>query len=220
MRYDFGWSYKPYDDGGTSSCKLIMDGDQEKMLILRANILFRSEYYANNWIETPLWIPDGMSIQVREFAAGTWDHLVLLYFDTITQSLAVAKEGAHMEIVPPALSLAQDGLEVTVNWEPMSYDAEDTCKIYRSGGASFVQQDDAFSFVDDSFDEGSWRQTYVYRMSVITPEGEEYLGPLAEIWMEPGSDPWALFGVLVAVLVVVAMTAVILWFLKREKLTR
>ncbi|MHC1709788.1 MAG: hypothetical protein AB9819_05215 [Methanomassiliicoccales archaeon] len=219
MRYDFGWSYKPYDEDGTSSCKLIMDGDEEKVLILRGNLLFRSEYYANNWIEQPLWVPDGMSIQAREFAAGTWDHLVLLYYDTITQSIAVAKEGAHMDIVPPALSLAQDGLEVTVNWEPVSYDAAYSCVIIRSGGASFVQQVGAYSFVDDTFNDGSWRQTYVYRMSVITPEGEEYVGPLADIWMEPESDPWAPFGVLLAVLVVVAMTAVILWFLKREKLT-
>ncbi|MBI0581958.1 MAG: hypothetical protein JET69_02955, partial [Methanomassiliicoccales archaeon] len=124
MRYDFGWSYKPYDEDGTSFCKLIMDGDEEKVLIMRGNLLFRSEYYANNWVERPLWVPDGMSIQVKEFTAGTWDHLVLLYFDTITQSVAVAKEGAHMEIVPPALDLTQDKLEVTINWQPVSSDLE------------------------------------------------------------------------------------------------
>lgn len=220
MRYDFGWSYKPYDEDGTSFCKLIMEGDQEKVLILRANHIIRSEYFANNWIDTPLWVPDGMSIQVREFAAGTWDHLVLLYFDTITQSVAVAKEGAHMDIVPPALDLAQDDLKVNINWEPVSSDVEGTCKIYRSGGASFVQQDGAYSFVDDTFNEESWRQTYVYRMSVITPEGEEYVGPLAEIWMEPGSDPWVLLGVLVAVLAVIAIIVVFILYMNRGKLNR
>jgi flagellar biogenesis protein FliO len=57
-------------------------------------------------------------------------------------------------------------------------------------------------------------------MSVITPEGEEYVGPMAEVWMEPESDPWALFDVLVAVLVVIAAIVAFIWYINRGKLNR
>ena len=220
MRYDFGWSYKPYDEDGTPFCKLIMDGDGERMLYLRGSCLDRMEYYANNWIEEPLWIPDGMSLAVKEFAAGPWDHLVLLYFDSLTQSIAVAQPGAQMEIVPPALDLAQDGLKVNVYWEPMSSVFAGSCVIYRSGGASFVQQEGVHNFTDRTLDDRSWRQTYQYRLSFITTEGEEYVGPMSEVWMEPESDPWALFDVLVAVLVVIAVIIVFILYLNRGRLNR
>ncbi len=61
MRYDFGWSHKPYDEDGTSFCKLIMDGDQENMVIMHGNFLSRLEYYPNGPVENPLSTPGGMS---------------------------------------------------------------------------------------------------------------------------------------------------------------
>jgi hypothetical protein len=220
IRYDFGWSYKPYDEDGTPFCKLIMDGDEERMLYQRGSCLNRLEYYANNWIEEPLWIPDGMSLAIKEFAAGPWDHLVLLYFDSLTQSIAVAQPGAQMELVPPTLNLKQDELEVNIYWEPMSTVFSGSCVIYRSGGASFVQQNGTNSFVDDTLNEDSWRHTYQYRMSVLTPDGEEYVGPLTEVWIEPEFGQGALFDVLIAVTVVIAVIVVFILYMNRGKLIR
>ncbi len=43
---------------------------------------------------------------------------------------------------------------------------------------------------------------------------------MAEVWMEPESDPWALFDVLVAVLVVIAAIVAFIWYINRGKLNR
>ncbi len=220
MRYDFGWSHKPYDEDGTSYCKLIMDGDQENMVIMHGNFLSRLEYYPNGPVENPLSTPGGMSVRTTEFVAGTWDHLVLLFYDSLTQGYVVSKPGAHMELVPSTIQLHHEQLLVRLFWDPVDPYIAERCVLYRSGGVSFAQPLDSDKFVDDTLDEDSWRQTYHYRLSVITPDGEEYVGPMAEIWIKPGSNPWALFNVLLAVLVVVSITFVILWFFRREKLTR
>ncbi len=189
MRYDFGWSHKPYDEDGTSFCKLIMDGDQENMVIMHGNFLSRLEYYPNGPVENPLSTPGGMSVRTTEFVAGTWDHLVLLFFDSLTQSYVVSKPGAHMELIPPTLYLHHEQLEVKLFWDPVDVNIAESCILYRSGGVSFEQQLDSDRFVDDTLGEDSWRQTYYYRLSVITPDGEEYVGPMAEIWINRDRTP-------------------------------
>ncbi|MHC1680328.1 MAG: hypothetical protein AB9860_03645 [Methanomassiliicoccales archaeon] len=214
------WSYKSYDEYGSQQCQLIMDDGVPHMVFVKEGYdlrLLSREGVVYNWAEEHLRIPNGMRTYGQDFVAGPWDHLGLLYFDQLTGSIAVSQPGTYADDIPPALHLEQDQLEVRVSWEPVNVSVTDRCVVYRSDGASFVINE---SFVDSTLDENSWDQTYQYRLSIITPEGEEYVGPLAEIWMEPKSDPWALFDVLIAVLVVIAVIIALVWYVNRQKLNR
>jgi flagellar biosynthesis/type III secretory pathway M-ring protein FliF/YscJ len=57
-------------------------------------------------------------------------------------------------------------------------------------------------------------------MSVLTPDGEEYVGPLTEVWIEPEFGQGALFDVLIAVTVVIAVIVVFILYMNRGKLIR
>ncbi len=230
-RYDFGWSFKPYDEDGTSSCQLIMDGHEAKMLVLReGGTLLRLEYSEGNWQERFLKVPDGMRPYGREFASGTWDHLCLLYFDELTGSIAVSRPGRSSQFSVPSVDVDQHLLEVTVIWDEVNTTEADLNRyvLYRTGGLKvtrFPHAEFPTGYVDSTLTKDDVRHTLVYRLSVVTEDNEEYVGEATSMYVSSEeaygeADPWSLVKIAGNIAILAIAIVVIGLLLNRRKLNR
>jgi hypothetical protein len=225
---DAGWCTMPYENYGTSECQLVMDDGQELIMMMDAGgTLHLIERSGNDRVERTLGIPHGMRLP-KEFAAGTWGQLRLLYYDEMAAGVAVAMPSQNPAPTIAHMDLDQEGAEVQVEWDEADVQGGPSVVdyvLYRTEGRMFNVGADTAFLDSTSCENPRAGPSLCYRLSVLNAEGEEYVISAESLYFDPEEAyediglKWVIRAAMSVFVVMISITAIVM-LMKRERLSR